>query len=73
MTEQDLLIQNLKRELKELKAKKVGRWKKNSDTPTFIGIHTLYYYDCSACGNTISNWYGLYPFCPYCGAQMEET
>lgn len=72
MTEQDLLIQNLKRKIKELEAKKIGRWIRK-DTPTHSVSGDLCYYDCSACGGTISNWYGIYPFCPYCGAQMEET
>ena len=126
MTDQDLLIQNLKREIKKLKEEapktpidisplseyverdkmivdfcfdwddicptrnefldflksrksvrvapvRYAHWCNNYDSPTYMCGKELHYYDCSECGSVISDWYGLFPFCPYCGAKMGEV
>lgn len=55
-----------------------GRWIRNGDAPTYEspswwnGTIELLYYDCSECGATISDRYGTYLYCPYCGAKMED-
>ena len=52
----------------------IGIWLKKSDAPTYglykdFTIPTNYYY-CSNCKQVISDRYGLYPYCPYCGSSM---
>lgn len=63
-----------------------ARWIKNNNIPTYkytqwsesvlsnIAINVLLpiYYDCSECGESISDRYGLFPYCPHCGARMEN-
>lgn len=55
--------------------KVTGKWIRNGDTPTYMntyGVIEVLYYDCSECGGTISDRYGRFPYCPWCGAKMEE-
>lgn len=49
-----------------------GRWALNEDCQPFYNYCTAdYYYNCSECNYTISSRYGLYNYCPNCGAKMD--
>ena len=48
-------------------AQRYGCWIKD-ETEKCCSAHE--YYDCSECGEQISDRYGLFPYCPYCGAKM---
>ena len=47
---------------------KYGHWIYNDNVMRWGFEHE--YYICSECGDEISDRYGLYPYCPYCGAKM---
>lgn len=55
---------------------KQGEWVHNNDIPTYMPSRDpnrmieILYYDCSACGESISDRYGKFPYCPHCGAKM---
>ena len=77
MTETDLLIQNLKREIKRLQedaypSEEVSHWKKVNCIPDWENGRKIEYYECERCTYTISDRYGLYRYCPDCGAKMER-
>ena len=46
-----------------------GHWIKSEEANGMKHL-MIEYYDCSECGEQISDRYGLYPYCPYCGAKM---
>ena len=33
--------------------------------------YEIRYYDCSECGRTVTDRYGMFRYCPWCGAKME--
>ena len=47
-----------------------GRWIKNENVSA-SDMFLSAYYDCSECGEEISDRYGLYAYCPFCGAKMD--
>lgn len=49
---------------------KHGRWVKNENV-RYDEYFKLKYYDCSICGCEVSDLYGPYLYCPYCGAKMD--
>ncbi len=54
-------------------AAELGYWiEKASIGRMKIFGRTVRYFACSECGQEISDVYGLFPYCPYCGAEMME-
>lgn len=51
-----------------------GQWLPNydRDAPTYDSGLMIRYFHCSVCKGDISDRYGLYRYCPHCGAKMEE-
>lgn len=51
-----------------------GQWLPNygRDAPTYDGGLMIRYFHCSVCKGDISDRYGLYRYCPHCGAKMED-
>lgn len=49
-------------------AQKHGKWRQ---IKFLILDSTITNYVCTACGDSISDRYGEYNYCPFCGAKME--
>ncbi len=54
--------------------KPYGIWQPNydRDAPTYDSGLMIRYFHCSVCKGDISDRYGLYRYCPHCGAKMED-
>ena len=51
-----------------------GQWMPAYDriAPTYEGGQLVQHFYCSVCKKDITDRYGKYRYCPYCGAKMEE-
>lgn len=62
--------------IKALELQKSGEWLKKEQLDE-DGINTWWWYECSECGKQpLKGKYGkevLSPFCPFCGAKMEDN
>lgn len=59
-------------ECKYFKAQRVGKWVVAKTERAWNNAEVPYMHKCSLCGNEQASQ-DLTPYCPYCGAKMEEN